>query len=442
MFNQTFAAFASSTGAAKPAAQQQPNTSTRLAKDFRTGDPRTALGDLTNKAASSSSGKTGNAVKKSKISSTQSLTSKINAPKPGQDDAPRRKSSLGRRKETRLSVSAMEIESAGVNQSVDMGDLDSSHAVFVDEEEEVESQAEVEKGIKEEEVVEATIVTVQKEKILLPMGCLNIDEVDENDPQWVTDYVHSIFEYLRENEVRLRLPHHNYMEVVQTNLTPAMRGILVDWLVEVAEEYELSSETLFLAVNYLDRFAATCPVDRRKFQLVGVACMLIASKYEGIFAPAVDEFVYISANTYSREEVLLMEVSILNALGFTLTAATAKVFLRRYLKAAGADLTLAFLASYLCEISLLEYNFLQYLPSMVAAASVFLSLRTLEREPWTPTLDFYTSYRLQDPTFQQCVRDLHQLQVNAPKCNLQAIHEKYAHQRFQKVSKIAPPQVL
>lgn len=104
-------------------------------------------------------------------------------------------------------------------------------------------------------------------------------------------------------QVRLRLPHHNYMEVVQTNLTPAMRGILVDWLVEVAEEYELSSETLFLAVNYLDRFAATCPVDRRKFQLVGVACMLIASKYEGIFAPAVDEFVYISANTYSREEV-------------------------------------------------------------------------------------------------------------------------------------------
>lgn len=77
-----------------------------------------------------------------------------------------------------------------------------------------------------------------------------------------------------------------------------------------------------------------------------------------------------------------MEVTILNALGFSLTAATAKVFLRRYLKAANADLTLAFLASYLCEISLLEYGFLKYLPSMVAAASIFLALRTLEREPW------------------------------------------------------------
>jgi len=31
--------------------------------------------------------------------------------------------------------------------------------------------------------------------------------------------------------------------------------------------------------------------------------MLIASKYEEIYAPAIDEFVYISANTYKREEV-------------------------------------------------------------------------------------------------------------------------------------------
>lgn len=105
-------------------------------------------------------------------------------------------------------------------------------------------------------------------------------------------------------QLRLRPAHINYMEAVQNSLTPAMRGILVDWLVEVAEEYELSSETLFLAINYLDRFVATTPIDRRKFQLVGVACMLIASKYEGVFAPAVDEFVYISANTYTREEVL------------------------------------------------------------------------------------------------------------------------------------------
>ena len=77
-----------------------------------------------------------------------------------------------------------------------------------------------------------------------------------------------------------------------------MRGILIDWLVEVAEEYRLEAETLYLAVNYIDRFLSQVPVNRSKLQLVGVTCMLVAAKYEEIHPPAVDEFVYISDNTY------------------------------------------------------------------------------------------------------------------------------------------------
>ena len=45
-----------------------------------------------------------------------------------------------------------------------------------------------------------------------------------------------------------------YIDTVQKAVTCSMRGVLVDWLVEVAEEYELSSETLYLSVNFLDRF--------------------------------------------------------------------------------------------------------------------------------------------------------------------------------------------
>lgn len=77
-----------------------------------------------------------------------------------------------------------------------------------------------------------------------------------------------------------------------------------------------------------------------------------------------------------------MEILILNTLNFDLTAATAKVFLRRFLKAAGADLTLAFLSSYLSELTLQEFTFVKYPPSLIAASSVFLALRTLDREPW------------------------------------------------------------
>ena len=89
-----------------------------------------------------------------------------------------------------------------------------------------------------------------------------------------------------------------------------MRATLIDWLVEVAEEYRLVPETLHLAVNYIDHFLSYVPVARSKLQLVGVTCMLIASKYEEIHPPAVDEFVYISDNTYKREEIMSMEAII------------------------------------------------------------------------------------------------------------------------------------
>ena len=63
----------------------------------------------------------------------------------------------------------------------------------------------------------------------------------------------------------------------QHDITTSMRSILVDWLVEVAEEYKLHRETLYLSVNYIDRFLSQMSVLRGKLQLVGAASMFIAS---------------------------------------------------------------------------------------------------------------------------------------------------------------------
>ena len=101
-------------------------------------------------------------------------------------------------------------------------------------------------------------------------------------------------------QARLR-PKHTYMRK-QRDISYAMRAILVDWLVEVAEEYKLSTHTLFLAVAYIDRFLSEMAVQRGKLQLVGVTCMLLAAKYEEIYPPAIDEFVYITDNTYTRDQ--------------------------------------------------------------------------------------------------------------------------------------------
>lgn len=81
---------------------------------------------------------------------------------------------------------------------------------------------------------------------------------------------------------------------LQGDVNEKMRAILIDWLVEVHLKFKLVPETLYLTVNLIDRYLEKVEVMRDKLQLVGVTAMLIASKYEEIYAPEVQDFVYIT----------------------------------------------------------------------------------------------------------------------------------------------------
>lgn len=70
-------------------------------------------------------------------------------------------------------------------------------------------------------------------------------------------------------------------------------------------------ETLWIAVNIVDRFLSRRVVSLIKLQLVGVTAMFIASKYEEIMAPSVDEFAFMTENGYTREEILKGEKIVL-----------------------------------------------------------------------------------------------------------------------------------
>jgi hypothetical protein len=113
-----------------------------------------------------------------------------------------------------------------------------------------------------------------------------------------------------------------------------MRAILVDWIIEVHLKFKLLPETLFLTVGLIDRFLELEQIKRSSLQLVGVTAMLIASKYEEIYAPEVRDFVYITDNAYSREQIFLMEQKILTVLDFSLTFPSPYRFLERFNKVA------------------------------------------------------------------------------------------------------------
>ncbi|MED6218373.1 hypothetical protein PIB30_026211 [Stylosanthes scabra] len=244
-----------------------------------------------------------------------------------------------------------------------------------------------------------------------------------------------------------RRPHPNYMERVQQDITQSMRGILVDWLVEVSEEYKLVPDTLYLTVYLIDWFLSKTYIERRRLQLLGITCMLIASKYEEINAPRIEEFCFITDNTYTKEEVLKMETEVLKFSAYQLFAPTTKTFLRRFLQAAQASyespsLELEFLANYLAELTLMNYGFLNFRPSMIAASAVFLARWTLDRSchPWNPTLQHYASYKPSE--LKTTVLALQDLQLNSKDFPLTAIRTKYEQEKFKCVAALSSPELL
>ena len=90
-----------------------------------------------------------------------------------------------------------------------------------------------------------------------------------------------------------------------------MRAILIDWLVDVHLRFSLKEETLYLTINIIDRYLSVAKIQRNILQLVGVASMLIACKFEEIYSPDLKDFVYVTDNAYKIKEILECEASIL-----------------------------------------------------------------------------------------------------------------------------------
>jgi cyclin B len=165
----------------------------------------------------------------------------------------------------------------------------------------------------------------------------DIDARDAHDPLCVASYAQDMYEHFRHKELETSV-RSDYMKN-QTFVNERIRSILVDWLVDQHLKFKLVPETLFLTVNLIDRYLVKTDVPRRKFQLVGVTALFIASKYEETFPLPLDlqDLVDICDTAYSRNDILDMEETILNKLEYKISIPSAYAFLARYLKAAHAD---------------------------------------------------------------------------------------------------------
>jgi len=278
-------------------------------------------------------------------------------------------------------------------------------------------------------VVSAALVIVPPQPVV---DYEDIDQNDYDDPQAVVEYVNEIYLYLMVKEKDRVDPRYL---CIQIDINEKMRAILVDWLVEVHRMFKLLPETLFLGISIIDRFLSMKPIARDILQLVGITSMLIASKYEEIYSPECNDFVYISDGAYTKQQILHMEQNILNTLNFNITHPSSLHFLRRYSKAGGSDYTLHTICKYLIEVILIDVKFLKYPPSLQAAASVYLGRAMTGKSPlWTPTLEHFSTYA--EPMVRECALDMNELLKKSKNSTLKAIRKKYSLPKFGQVSEL------
>ncbi|KAF9476696.1 hypothetical protein BDN70DRAFT_811890 [Pholiota conissans] len=258
------------------------------------------------------------------------------------------------------------------------------------------------------------------------------DEVDMYDTTMVSEYAEEIFEYMCDLEEEV-MPNPDYM-VGQSELSWGMRQTLVDWLLQVHLRYHMVPETLWIAVNIVDRFLTKRVVSLIKLQLVGVTAMFIAAKYEEIIAPSVEEFVFMTEKGFSKDEILKGERIILQTLDFRVSHYCSPYsWMRKISKADDYDIQTRTLSKFLTEVTLLDYRFLRVKPSLVAAVGMYTSRRMLGGD-WNAAFVFHSGY-----TEEQLIpgHDLLVEKLTEDNFHRQYVCKKYANKKFLKASVFA-----
>ncbi|XP_073266875.1 putative cyclin-B3-1 [Populus alba] len=293
-----------------------------------------------------------------------------------------------------------------------------------------------------------TLLLMTRSKLLEEHGEVieqeKLPSIDDTSNQLeVAEYVDAIYKYYWILEVQ-NSSLENYM-AIQTDITPQMRGIVINWLIEVHFKFELMPETLYLMVTLLDRYLSQAQIKKNELQLVGLTALFLASKYEDFWHPRIKDLISISAESYSRDQMLLMvrgqmllmEKLLLKNLKFRLNEPTPYVFMLRFLKAAQSDMKLEHLAFYLIELCLVEYKALKFKPSMLCASAIYVARSTLQMAPaWTPLLARHAHYQVSQ--IRDCAEMILRFQKDARTSQLRVTYEKYMRPDLSGVAAIKP----
>ncbi|XP_070579234.1 G2/mitotic-specific cyclin-B-like [Ptychodera flava] len=248
-----------------------------------------------------------------------------------------------------------------------------------------------------------------------------------------TEYADDVHQYLKKMELKCILSEDFLSK--ENDITKNIRAILLDWLIQVQCCLHLQDETLHLTVAFLDRFLSISSVHLEKLQLLGITCLLLASKVEERYPPDVNTLRYLTDYSYSKEAVLQMEMIILRTLCFDFCLPTSVSFYHLYVNSTAFQLNdcktqlVIDLGKYLMDLGILSTRVLPFPPSKRAAAALALAMKIFmtgdkpKYSTWTSQLACATGFT--EENLVPCMRILASLLVKAPRAKQTAAWRKY-----------------
>ncbi|KAM4632252.1 cyclin-F isoform 2-T2 [Discoglossus pictus] len=226
---------------------------------------------------------------------------------------------------------------------------------------------------------------------------------------------------------------------MQKGMNDTMRYILIDWLVEVATMKDFSSLCLHMTVSMVDRYLALRVVPRGRLQLVGIACMVICTRFISKEILTIREAVWVTDNTYKYEDLVRMMGEIISALEGKIRTPTVVDYKDVLSHIVPVDRSTLHLCSYISELSLLFTELSVYSSAQIAAAALLLA-RILHKQalPWPAQLAESTGFTLEHLT--PCVLLLHKkcFHDDAPKdyrqVSLTAVKQRFEDDVYDKIS--------
>jgi len=212
--------------------------------------------------------------------------------------------------------------------------------------------------------------------------------------QCAQEYIKDILENLIDEEKTILFdinPNYFYR---QNEINQSMRSILIDWIIDVVNNFNYKDETIYTTIYIIDSYLSKKIIERKNFQLLGITSLLIASKFNEIYIRKIEDYSFITNYSYSLDDIKHMEEEIAKTLNFNFLVPSCLSFYEIIAKKFGIsdDINKYNFGQFLMQTFLMDFHSLYFSYSSIAVASLFIVMKFYKMKDYKLCFDkqFYS----------------------------------------------------